>query len=120
VPENRDEDVDGHLAFGVSDTIRAIGDSIHDFNDIATPAQNASATLLRCHDYVYEFNGLVDYEINALRDITWADFLANKDKIDPEAAQRALHVVGEIHRVEEGVKLLAEGQLEAFGQFMFD
>jgi hypothetical protein len=41
-----------HLAFGVSDTIRVIGDGIHDFNDIAAPAQNAAAALLRYHDYV--------------------------------------------------------------------
>jgi galactokinase len=75
---------------------------------------------IRCEEAAAQLNGLVDYEIKALRDISWEDFLANKDKIGPEAARRALHVVGEIHRVEEGVKLLADGKLEAFGQFMFD
>jgi galactokinase len=75
---------------------------------------------IRCEEAAAQLNGLVDYEIKVLRDITREDFLANQDKIAPEAAQRALHVVGEIHRVEEGVQLLAAGKLEAFGQLMFD
>jgi len=73
-----------------------------------------------CEQAAAELNALVDYEVTALRDITFADFEANKDKIDSEAAKRATHVVGEIHRVEEGVKLLQEGQLKAFGQFLYD
>ena len=73
-----------------------------------------------CEKAAAELNELVDYEVTALRDITFTDFEANKDKIDAEAAQRATHVVGEIHRVEEGVKLLQAGQLKAFGQFLFD
>lgn len=73
-----------------------------------------------CELAAAQLNELVDYEVTALRDIKFEDFEANKDKIDPEAAQRATHVVGEIHRVEEGVKLLKEGQLEAFGQFLYD
>jgi galactokinase len=73
-----------------------------------------------CEKAAAQLNALVDYEVTALRDIQWDDFLALKDQIDPEAAKRATHVVGEIHRVEEGVKLLAKGKVEAFGQFLFD
>lgn len=73
-----------------------------------------------CEKAAAELNELVDYDVTALRDIRLEDFEAHKDKIDPEAAQRATHVVGEITRVEEGVKLLEEGKLEAFGQFLFD
>ncbi len=73
-----------------------------------------------CEKAAAELNQLVDYEVSALRDIKFEDFEALKGKIDPEAAQRATHVVGEIHRVEEGVKLLADGRVEEFGQFMFD
>ncbi len=62
----------------------------------------------------------IDYNIEALRDITLEDFEASKDKIDAEAAQRATHIVWEIHRVEEGMDLLAEGKLEEFGQYLFD
>ena len=60
------------------------------------------------------------HPVKALRDVSWEEFEANKDKIDPEAAQRAMHVIGEITRVENGVKLLADGNVEAFGQFLFD
>jgi len=79
-----------------------------------------NARRISCEKAAAQLNGLVDYDVKALRDIKREDFEANKDKIDPEATQRAIHVVGEIHRVEEGVKLLAEGKLEAFGQFLFD
>ena len=58
--------------------------------------------------------------MTALRDVSWEEFEANKGKIDPEAAQRATHIVAEITRVEEGVKLLKNGKLEAFGQFLYD
>ncbi len=73
-----------------------------------------------CEKAAAELNELVDYEVGALRDIKFEDFEALKGKIDPEAAQRATHVVGEIYRVEEGVKLLKDGKLEAFGQFLYD
>ena len=73
-----------------------------------------------CEKAAAELDALLDHPVKALRDVSWEEFQALKDKIDPEAAQRATHVIGEITRVEQGVKLLAEGQLEAFGQFLFD
>jgi galactokinase len=73
-----------------------------------------------CEKAAAELNELVGYDVKALRDITLEDFEANKDRIDPEAAQRATHVVWEIHRVEDGVKLLKEGEIEAFGQYLYD
>jgi galactokinase len=79
-----------------------------------------NARRLSCEKAAAELDALVDYKVEALRDIKFEDFQALKDQIDPEAAKRATHVVGEIHRVEEGVKLLAAGNLEAFGQFLFD
>jgi galactokinase len=79
-----------------------------------------NARRISCEKAATELNELVDYEVSALRDIKFADFEALKGKIDPEAAQRATHVVGEIHRVEDGVKLLAQNELNAFGQYLFD
>ncbi len=73
-----------------------------------------------CERAAAELNVLVDYEVTTLRDIGSADFEALKGRIDPEAAQRATHVVGEIHRVEEGVVLLRRGELRAFGRLLFD
>ena len=75
---------------------------------------------ISCEKAAAELNPLLDHDVKALRDVSWEELEANKDKIDPEAAKRATHVVGEITRVEEGVKLLAEGKLEEFGQFLFD
>ncbi len=79
-----------------------------------------NARRVSCEKAAAQLNALVDYDAAALRDITLEDFEALKGKIDAEAAQRAAHVVYEIHRVEEGVKLLADGKIEAFGQFMYD
>jgi galactokinase len=79
-----------------------------------------NARRVSCEKAAAELDALVDYKVDALRDIKFEDFEALKGKIDPEAAQRATHVVWEIHRVEDGVKLLADGNLEAFGQYLFD
>jgi len=73
-----------------------------------------------CEKAAAELDTLISHPVKALRDVSWEEFEANKDKIDPEAAQRATHVIGEITRVEQGVKLLAEGKLTEFGQFMYD
>ena len=79
-----------------------------------------NARRISCEKAAAELNKLLDHDVKALRDVSAEEFEANKDKLDPEAAQRATHVVYEITRVEKGVKLLAEGKLEAFGQFLFD
>jgi galactokinase len=79
-----------------------------------------NARRVSCEKAAAELNELLSYDVKALRDITLEDFEANKGKIDAEAAQRATHVVWEIHRVEDGVKLLAEGKIEEFGQYLFD
>lgn len=74
----------------------------------------------RCEQAAIEFAAVIDHPVAALRDVSWEEFEANRGNIDPAAAKRAAHVVGEITRVEKGVKLLAKGKLEAFGQFLFD
>jgi galactokinase len=73
-----------------------------------------------CEKAAKELGALLDHPVTALRDVSWEEFEANKGKIDPEAAQRASHIIGEITRVEEGVQLLKNGKLEAFGQFLYD
>jgi galactokinase len=73
-----------------------------------------------CEKAASELSAFLDHPVKALRDVSWAEFEAHRDKIDPEAARRAEHVVGEITRVEQGVKLLAENRLADFGQLLFD
>jgi len=75
---------------------------------------------ISCERAAAELDALLDHPVKALRDVSLEEFEANKDQIDPEAAQRATHVVGEITRVERGVKMLANNQLKEFGQFLFD
>ena len=75
---------------------------------------------ISCEKSATELDVLLPYPVKALRDVAWEDFEASRSQIDPEAAQRATHVVGEITRVEQGVKLLAEGHIIEFGQFMYD
>jgi galactokinase len=76
---------------------------------------------ISCELAATELDALLDHPVKALRDVSWADFEANKDNINPEAARRATHVIGEITRVEQGVKLLAKGgKLVEFGQLLYD
>ncbi len=79
-----------------------------------------NARRVSCEKAAKELGALLDHPVTALRDVSWEEFEANKVKIDPEAAQRATHIIEEITRVEEGVKLLENGKLEAFGQFLYD
>ena len=46
-------------------------------------------------------------------------FEHNKNQIDPLAAKRAAHIIGEITRVETGVKLLKASNLTAFGELLY-
>jgi galactokinase len=75
---------------------------------------------ISCEKAAAELDALLPYSVTALRDVAWEDFEASRSQIDPEAAQRATHIIGEITRVEQGVKLLAEGHITEFGQFMYD
>ncbi len=73
-----------------------------------------------CEQAAREFAGLLPHPVSALRDVSWEEFEQNREQIDPLAAQRAAHVVGEITRVEKGVTLLEAGDLAAFGELLFE
>lgn len=74
----------------------------------------------RCEEAASQLNELVSHKVTALRDVSWEEFEQNRNKIGKRAAQRAAHVIGEITRVETGVKELENGNLEAFGQLLFE
>lgn len=61
-----------------------------------------------------------DASVRALRDVSMARLQAAQDRLPPIVYRRALHVVGEITRVEDGVKALRQGQLATFGRYMFE
>ena len=55
-----------------------------------------------------------------MRDVSLAQLEAAKADLPDVAYRRALHVVGEITRVTEGVAALGRGDVTTFGGFMFD
>ncbi len=58
--------------------------------------------------------------MTALRDVSLAQLAAAQTDLDPVVYRRALHVVGEISRVEAGVEALRAGELARFGESMFE
>jgi galactokinase len=74
----------------------------------------------RCEEAAAQLAGLLPHAVTALRDVSWEEFEACRHQINPQAARRAAHVVGEITRVEKGVKLLRDGDLPAFGELLFE
>ncbi|MCF7817118.1 MAG: galactokinase [Kiritimatiellales bacterium] len=79
-----------------------------------------NARRISCELAAKQLDALLDHPVKALRDVSWDEFIAHRDQLDPEAAQRATHVIGEITRVEQSVQLLKENKLAAFGQLLFD
>ena len=73
-----------------------------------------------CEKATTQFNALLDHPVEALRDVSWEEFIQYRDRIDPEAAQRAEHVIAEITRVTHGIELLEQQNLHAFGQLLYD
>ncbi len=63
---------------------------------------------------------LADHPVTHLRDIDWETFGKLRGSIDPLAAQRAAHVIGENTRVRKGVALLRGGRVKEFGQLMYE
>jgi galactokinase len=58
------------------------------------------------------------HDIRALRDVSVADLARLSTKLPDEVEKRARHVVEEIERTNQTVKLLGRGDNEGFGQLM--
>ena len=58
--------------------------------------------------------------VKALRDITVADLHKNHKSLDQEEYGCARHVVEEIERVVHGERALQQGDIEQFGQYLWD
>lgn len=74
----------------------------------------------RCEQAAQELGRLLPHPVATLRDVSPDEFAARRGQIDPAAAQRAAHVIGEIDRVERGAALLENGQVQAFGDLLFE
>src|ERR1043165_3704521 len=57
--------------------------------------------------------------VEALRSIDMKQLQANKSKLTEREFQCAYHIVGENHRVVYGDRALREGDIEQFGQYLF-
>jgi len=60
----------------------------------------------------------IDPSIRALRDVTPQWFLTAENKLPPDIFRHARHVVEEIARVDEAIRLLEKNDTEGFGKLM--
>jgi galactokinase len=74
----------------------------------------------RCEEAARHFASVLPHPVAALRDVSQEEWARHAAGMDPVAARRAAHIVGENARVLAGRDLLADGRLEAFGQLMFE
>ncbi len=74
----------------------------------------------KCEAATAHFAKVLDHPVTALRDVTWAEWEAHQGGMDPLAARRSAHPIGEDERVVNGRALLRTGDLAAFGALMFD
>jgi galactokinase len=74
----------------------------------------------RCEQAAAQLAELLPHPVTALRDVSPQEFADTRSRIAAGAAKRAAHVIGEIDRVERGVELIRKGDMNAFGQLLFD
>ena len=73
----------------------------------------------RCEQAAEAFSRILGPRVKSLRDVTWADLLRYRDRLDPAVWKRAAHPVGENERVLAGVAALKQGEAVEFGRLMF-
>ena len=71
-----------------------------------------------CETAVAYFNKL-DPQVKSLRDIDPETLSAHERQLPPHVFRHARHVVEEISRVDQAIRLLQAGNAEEFGQLMF-
>jgi len=74
----------------------------------------------KCEEAARFFASTLPHPVKALRDVTWEEWEKCSANMDPEAAKRAAHVIGENTRVLKGRELLNHGDLTGFGRLMFE
>ena len=74
----------------------------------------------RCEEAARHFAAVLPHPVKHLRDVTWAELETHRATMNPVAAKRAAHVIGENTRVLKGRELLAKHDLAGFGKLMFE
>ena len=72
-----------------------------------------------CEEAAAFFETALDHPVTALRDVSWEEWEQHSSRMEPLAASRSAHVIGENTRVLKGRELLEKGRLEEFGELMF-
>jgi galactokinase len=72
-----------------------------------------------CEQATEFFSQRLNHPVRALRDVTSEELRSLSADMDPIAALRAAHVIGENERVLMGRQALQAGHLEEFGRLMF-
>lgn len=74
----------------------------------------------KCEEAAAFFATVLPHPVRALRDVSWKEWEQFSPRMDPSAARRAAHPIGENERVLKGRALLSEGKLPEFGGLMFE
>ncbi len=74
----------------------------------------------KCEEAARYFASVLPHPVRALRDVSWDEWREWAPRMDPCAARRAAHIVGENTRVIAGSAMLERGDLEGFGRLMFE
>jgi galactokinase len=85
--------------------------------ELASSAYNVRKA--RCEEAVSIFQGKYP-EVMALRDVDEEMLLETWEKLPEVVARRVRHVVTENQRVLDTLELIAEGDMEGFGELMYD
>ncbi len=72
-----------------------------------------------CEAAAAYFASALPHPVRALRDVSWAEWEAHAARMDPLAAKRSAHPIGETERVLRARDCLAGGDLAAFGALMY-
>lgn len=74
----------------------------------------------RCEEAAAYFAKALSHPVHTLRDVGMAEWTVHAGRMDPVAARRAAHVIGECERVQRGEECLARGDVAGFGALMFE
>ncbi len=74
---------------------------------------------MRCEQAAAFFASALDHPVKALRDVSLAEWKRFSPEMDPVTARRAAHIIEENHRVLEARERLSHGDLDGFGELMF-
>ncbi len=74
----------------------------------------------RCEQAAAYFAKALSHPVRTLRDVSMAEWTAHAARMDPVAARRAAHVIGECERVQRGEECLGRGDARGFGELMFE